>query len=291
MEINTLAKKIKVLGGNLYLVGGAIRDEIMNKKSADEDYCITGLKKEDIEKIFPKEVINNLKFNVIKFEKKEFALARIDKKVKKGHKGFKIISNKDINIIDDLKRRDITINSIAKNVLTEDIIDPFNGIKDINNKILRATNLKEFCYDPLRIYRIARFSSTLDFKLDKKTLTVIKNTKSLRQEIKTISKSRIYEEIKKALLGIKPSNFFNVLKNTKLLDIHFKEIYDLIGAKQPKKYHPEGDSYVHTMITLDNTRKLTNDLKTIYGALVHDLGKGKTKKEMYPHHYNHDENR
>ena len=112
----------------------------------------------------------------------------------------------------------------------------------------------------------------------------------LREELNTLSKERVFVEFRKALLSDKPSNFFNVLRKANVLDIHFKEIYDLIGSLQPVKYHPEGDSYNHTMIAVDNSVDLTNDPMIRYAALVHDLGKGITPKEMYPHHYGHDKN-
>lgn len=239
----------------------------------------------NLKKYFLKQFGLNEKFAVFKFENKEFTLARKDEKKSKGHKGFNIIINPKITIQEDLKRRDITINSIAKEILTNKTIDPFGGIEDIKNKKIKATNKIEFINDPVRIYRAARFSATLNFEISFETIELMKKA---RNELETISKTNIYYEFKKALLGINPSNFFNNLKDAKILDIHFKEIYNLIGVKQPKKYHPEGDSYIHTMITLNNTKKLTNNFKIIYGALVHDLGKGITPKEIYPHHYGHD---
>lgn len=140
--------------------------------------------------------------------------------------------------------------------------------------------------DPLRVYRVARFASELDFEVQEDTLKLMN---SLRGELDTLSKERVFVEFKKALSSNKPSKFFNVLSKADVLDIHFKEIYDLIGSLQPLKYHPEGDSYNHTMITVDNSTKLTNDLLIRYACLVHDLGKGLTPKEMYPHHHGHAE--
>lgn len=112
--------------------------------------------------------------------------------------------------------------------------------------------------------------------------------KDLKDELNTLSKERVFVEFRKALMSNKPSNFFNVLREANVLDIHFKEIYDLIGSLQPIKYHPEGDSYNHTMIVVDNSVNLTDDPKVRYAALVHDLGKGLTPKDMYPHHHGHD---
>lgn len=112
--------------------------------------------------------------------------------------------------------------------------------------------------------------------------------KEVKPELETLSAERIFTELKKALEAEKPSIFFNVLKDTDVLDVHFKEIYDLIGAIQPVKYHPEGDAYNHSMLALDNSAKLTEDTKIRFSTLVHDLGKGTTPKEIYPHHYGHD---
>ena len=153
-------------------------------------------------------------------------------------------------------RRDITINSIAQDVLTKEIIDPFNGQEDLKNKIIRATSTS-FKEDPLRVYRVARFASELNFKVEKLTIQMM-------------------NEFRKALATEKPSIFFYVLKEAGVLDIHFKEIYDLIGSIQPIEYHPEVDSYNHTMIVVDNSAKLTDNLEIRYASLVHDLGKGLT---------------
>lgn len=111
---------------------------------------------------------------------------------------------------------------------------------------------------------------------------------SLREELLSLSKERVFTELKKALETKKPSIFFEVLRQANILDIHFKEIYDLIGALQPEKYHPEGDSYNHTLLALDNSAKLTKKVILRFCTLVHDLGKGTTPKEMYPHHYDHE---
>ena len=169
-------------------------------------------------------------------------------------------------------------------VLTKKIIDPFNGVEDIKNKVIRATS-SAFVEDPLRVYRVARFAAQLEFGVDEGTLELMSN---LKQELYTLSKERVFDEFRKALAQNKPSIFFEVLKKANVLDVHFKEIYNLIGALQPEKYHPEGDAYNHTLIVLDEISKNTDDLKIRFAGLVHDLGKGLTPKEEYPHHHGHD---
>lgn len=224
-------------------------------------------------------------FEVFGINGEQFALARKEEKIGVGHKEFKITTGENITIEEDLQRRDITINAIAKDVLTGRIIDPFGGIDDISKKQIRATS-NAFCEDPLRVYRVARIAAQTGFAVEENTL---KQMNSLKEELKTLSKERVFIELKKALQSNKPSIFFEVLRKAQVLDVHFKEINDLIGSLQPKEYHPEGDSYNHTMIVVDKSVELTNDVAIRFACLVHDLGKGVTPKEMYPHHYGHDE--
>lgn len=285
MDEISIANKIKSIGGKLYLVGGAVRDELMGICPQDKDYCVTGLSKEDIKKSFPEAKIVGKDFPVYIIDGCEVALARREYKIANGYKGFEVKTSKEINIVEDLKRRDITINAIAKDVLTEEIIDPFGGIQDIKNKIIRSVS-SAFKEDPLRVYRVARFAAKLDFAVEKDTIYMMK---SLKNEMKYITSERVYEELKKALQTDKPSIFFNILKQADVLDVHFKEIYDLIGVVQPQKYHPEGDVYAHTMIVLDSVSKNTPDVSVRFAALVHDLGKAKTPKEILPQHIGHDE--
>ena len=290
-EIIKIAQKIEKAKGRLYLVGGAIRDDLLGKKTHDEDYCVTGMTAEKFQKIFPEAHIRGKAFEVFDMYGKEFAIARTESKYGLGHKEFEINTSPKITIEQDLARRDITINSIAKDVLTGKIIDPFNGRKDIENKIIKATT-KAFKEDPLRVYRVARFAAQLGFKVEKQT---IEQMTELKNELDTLSGERVFEELKKALNTSKPSIFFGVLRKTGVLDIHFKEINNLIGAEQPVQYHPEGDAYNHTMLVLDKSAELTEEypinrkLEIRFSALVHDLGKGTTPKEEYPHHYGHEE--
>lgn len=285
MDIFKIAKKIQDVGGSLYLVGGAIRDEIMGKDVYDRDYAVCGISKEKFQELFPEAKRRGKAFEVFDIERTEFALARKDRKIGIGHKGFETEVAESITIEEDLARRDITINSIAKEVLTGKIIDPFNGVEDIKNGIIRKTT-EAFLEDPLRVYRVARIAAKTEFKVEKETL---KFMNSLKEELITLSKERVFCELEKALKTEKPSIFFNVLRKANVLDVHFKEIYDLIGVEQPIEYHKEGDAYNHTMQSLDNVSKLTKDTSIRFATLVHDLGKGITPKSMYPHHYGHDE--
>ena len=251
----------------------------------DEDYCVTGLTQKEFEQLFPQAQIQGKDFPVYILNGKEFALARKERKNGIGHKQFEFLTDKSITIKQDLARRDITINSIAQDVLTKEIIDPFHGKEDIQNNIIRKTT-DAFAEDPLRVYRVARFAASLNFEVEKDTLNAM--TK-LKEELKTLSKERVFTELKKSLFTNHPSQFFKVLKQANVLEVHFQEISNLIGKIQPEKHHPEGDSYAHTMIVLENSAKLTNDLAIRFSCLVHDLGKGNTPDEILPHHYGHDE--
>ncbi len=284
-NIEQIAKIIENNGGRLYLVGGALRDKLMGLKEMDKDYCITGLSKQKFQSLFPNAKIQGKDFPVFILNNQEFALARKEKKLGVGHKDFEFLANETITIEEELARRDVTINSIAEDVLTKQVIDPFEGRKDIKNKILRQTT-NAFKEDPLRAYRIARFAAVLGFTVEENTIT---SMYELKDELLALSKERVFTEFKKALVSNSPSVFFDVLRRADILGVHFLEIAQLIGKEQPLKYHPEGDSYNHTMIVVDNSTKLTNNLEIRFSCLVHDLGKGTTPNEILPHHYGHEE--
>ena len=144
LNIIEIANKIKECGGKLYLVGGAVRDELLRKEAQDKDYCVVGLNSEQFKQLFPQANIRGKAFEVFDLEGSEFAMARTETKIGKGHTEFKIETNPQITIEQDLARRDITINSIAQEVLTGKIIDPFNGINDIKNKIIITKNVLNF---------------------------------------------------------------------------------------------------------------------------------------------------
>jgi len=286
MDIKQIALKIENAGGMLYLVGGAVRDKLLEIENFDEDYVVVGLTSDEFKAIFPDAFPRGKSFEVWDVGGKEFAMARIERKTGTGHKEFEIKTGKEITIEEDLKRRDITINAIAEGILTGEIIDPFGGRDDLEKRIIRAVS-ESFSEDPLRVYRVARLAAKLEFEVEENTLKLMNK---LKPELNTLSAERVCEELKKALSVKKPSIFFEILKKADVLKIHFKEIYDLIGKIQPEKYHHEGDGYVHTMMVLDECAKQTQKTEIRFSALVHDLGKGITPKEMLPHHYGHDKN-
>lgn len=215
----------------------------------------------------------------------EFALARTEKKTGSKHTDFIFESSPSLSIYDDLSRRDLTVNSIAIDVISQEIIDPYNGINDIKNKILKLTS-SAFSEDPLRVYRVARFASQLNFDIDLDTLKTMQNMKN---SLFNLSVERVFNEFRKALQSNNPTNFFNILRSANCLDVHFQELSNLIDVQQPLEYHPEGDVYNHTMEVLDKVSKITANELIRFGALVHDFGKAATPRENWPHHYKHNE--
>lgn len=250
MDIYEIALKIKNHGGRLYLVGGSVRDEIIGKSSNDKDFCVVGLDEKEFVNLFKEAKLIGKTFPVFILYGNEFALARTEKKISNGYKGFKTYSSKNITIYQDLKRRDITINAIAKDVLTGEYIDPFLGIEDIKLKRIRHIS-DAFLEDPLRAYRVARLAATLLFRVDSST---INKMQLIKKELPFLSSQRVFEELKKSLKGNNPSIFFKVLKDANLLDVHFKELNDL-------------ENFNNVMSTLDEVSKSTNSLEVRFSSI------------------------
>lgn len=293
--IKEIKENIIKNGGNIYLVGGSVRDIIMQEMELiptevnpkDFDFCITGFSQEQFEEIFSKAIIQGKEFPVYIFKELkgcEFALARKERKAAEGYRGFKIITSPEVTIKDDLIRRDVTVNSISYDFSAKKIIDPFGGVRDIKTKLLRATS-EAFKEDPLRVYRVAQLAARLSFEVEPETIRMMNG---LKAELSTISAERVFVEMRKAFKTKQPSRFFMVLSLAGVLDVHFPEIARLIGVPQPEQYHPEGDAFNHSMIVLDKAAEKTDKEEVIYAALVHDVGKGATDPSMWPRHIGHD---
>ena len=271
---------IKHLGGESYIVGGYMREKYMKvPHTGDKDYVVTGIKIENIP--FTKIVGCSAPVFLVKINgiKCEIALARTDKKNGIGYHGFEFHTSPNITIKDDLYRRDLTCNAIARNILTGEIYDPYNGISDIDNKILRCVSDESFIEDPLRLYRLARFAARFyDFKIDNHTFLMCMK---MKDQLNDIVPERVFLELDKLLKydNIKARRFFDVLIKLNCLDVHFKEINNLVV---PDRH--DGTSYEHTMRLLEHGM----DKYIRFGLLVHDLGKGCTDKDLHPHHYNHE---
>ena len=278
MELN----KIYKAGGNVYLVGGAVRNLLLAKKVNDLDIIISGLSEEKFLELFSDAKKVGTDFEV-------FLLKDSKKNIK-----YEITLIKDGELHKDLKRRDFTINSIAVELKKLKLIDPFNGLSDLILGKLQITDKNSFKEDPLRIYRCFRLAIKYNLKISEKTLRpLLLNAERLKE----IYPERVFEELKKIILMDGASQFFWLLKELELLKYHFPELKELIGASQPEEHHPEGDAFNHTMLAFDEIIRLTSkpeftDRKKFmlrYAVLVHDIGKAATPPEEYPHHYDHED--
>ncbi|MBR6012678.1 MAG: HD domain-containing protein [Selenomonadaceae bacterium] len=282
------AKKIDELGGTAYLVGGAVRDKFRNVKAHDKDYCICGLDEKIFSENFPKAEKFGKSFPVysVKIDGKlsEVAFARTERKVGEGYRGFSVNFDKNVTIEEDLFRRDTTINAMAIKILTGEIIDPFGGKKDIEQKKIRAVS-EHFTEDPVRALRAARQSAQFNFEITSETLTAMN---FCAEELSKEPGERIFAELENALKTDKPSIFFRSLDKANLLKIIFPEIYQLKGKIQPVFFHPEGDAYEHSLKILDEVSSVNKKTVVRFAALVHDIGKGITPTDMLPHHYQHE---
>ncbi|MFW5962335.1 MAG: HD domain-containing protein [bacterium] len=281
-------QKIANLGGSVFLVGGAVRDLLLGLVPKDRDYCVTGVTVEAFTSAFPKAELVGKDFPVflleVDGEVSEVAFARTERKSGKGHQGFDVFTSPEVTIEEDLLRRDLTINAMAKNLVTGEIIDPFEGQKDLHNGIIRATS-SAFAEDPLRVLRAARFAARYGFVIEERTLEMMS---SLRGELSELSVERVFVELSKTLEQAKrPSVFFRVLKAAKVLDVHFPEVADLVGVPQPEKHHPEGDAFEHSLQVLDEASKLSQEPVVRFAALAHDLGKAVTPNDVLPSHHGH----
>ena len=280
---------LQKIGAKPILVGGCVRDSLLQIPCKDYDIEIFGIDSvELIEKSLKK--FGNVKlvgksFGVLTLKVDDydfdFALARTEKKIGLGHGDFEVITNASLTYKQAALRRDFTINSIGYDFFKEEFLDPFNGMYDLENKTLRHISDDTFIEDPLRVYRAIQFASRFKFKINNKTKELCRKM-VLNDDLKYLARERIYEEFKKLFLkSEKPSLGFELLKELGVLK-YFPELQALINCEQDKEYHPEGDVWIHTLMTLDEMAKIIKDenikdeyriLYLFYAELCHDLGK------------------
>ena len=261
--------------GDVWLVGGALRDEVLGETSKDKDYVITGVNANDLK--FDKVAGKDFPVFLVKIANQtcEVAVARKERKMGLGYKGFKFYTDKLLTINDDLYRRDLTMNAMAKNIISNEIIDPYNGYESIKSKTLKHVS-EAFAEDPLRVLRVARFASRFNFSVDEETKELMKK---IVPELIHISTERIWKELETVLAYNNPSIFFKVLDEVNALPIIFPEIEAL---KVPDKH--DGTAYNHTLKVLDSGDTPIER----FALLVHDFGKGVTPKEKHPSHFQHE---
>lgn len=272
----------------IYLVGGAVRDELLKLPIKERDFVVVGANPNEMLENGFKQVGKDFPVFLHPKTKEEYALARQERKSGHGYHGFLFITNPNVSLEEDLLRRDLTINAIAKDE-NNNLIDPYNGIKDLKNKILRHVS-PAFKEDPLRVLRVARFAARfhhLGFTIADETLNLMQKI-SLSFELEHLTPERVYKEIKLALETQNPKIFFETLRKISALKILLPEIDALYNVPQKAEYHPEIDTGIHTMMVLEEATKLSNDVEIRFAALVHDLGKAKTPKEQLPSHHGHE---
>lgn len=282
--VRDIAKKVNEQGGVAYYVGGYVRDMLMGIESKDIDVEIHGVevaKVVDILKGFGtvEEIGKQFGVYMIKGLDVDFSLPRTEIVIGEGHTGFDVTVEPYLGEEKAARRRDFTINAMMENILTGEVYDPFKGKEDIKRGVIRHVNENSFVEDPLRVYRMAQFASRFNFEVEKQTLEMCKSI-----DVSTLAKERVNEEFKKGLLkSDEPSIFIRLLREVGVIEKVFKEIDDLIGCKQSKEHHPEGDVFTHTMMVLDEAAKQRDKVSEPYaymlGALFHDIGKPLTVEE------------
>lgn len=271
----------------IYLVGGAVRDQLLGIEVKDKDFLVVGSTPDEMLAKGFKEVGKDFPVFLHPKTGDEYALARTERKSGKGYKGFSVDFSSEITIEQDLIRRDLTINAIAQTESGE-IIDPFNGQQDLKNKVLRHVS-PAFAEDPLRVLRVARFAARfhhLGFTIAPETMLLMQDLS--KNEISELTAERVWQETQRALTTDAPWIYFEALRECGALKVLIPELNKLWGIPNPEQWHPEIDTGLHTMMVLEQATKKTNKPVIRFAALFHDLGKGETPKEEWPHHKGHE---
>ena len=267
----------------IYLVGGAVRDTLLGLTPKDEDYVVVGSSPQEMLSLGYKEVGKDFPIFLHPETGDEYALARTELKVGLGYTGFSC-AWKGVTLAEDLSRRDLTINSMAQDLVTGEIIDPFNGRGDLHDKVLRHTT-EAFSEDPLRVLRVARFLARFgkEWSIATNTLCLMDNL-SATGELLSLTPDRIWKETEKALGEKTPSLFFETL-------LPYTELFfdlDLMqSTEQRPDHHPEGDVFIHTMMVVNYAAKQCLSKEEVFACLTHDFGKY-VSQEKYGNAHGHE---
>jgi len=293
-KVLEICQAVEEADGEALLVGGSVRDIFFNKMPKDFDLEIYKLEAKEIKKIiqkFGKVSEVGKAFGVLKIFLGngidiDISLPRTDSKVDEGHKGFEVKTNPDMSIEDAARRRDFTMNSMAADPLMGKLRDPFNGLNDIRNRILKITDPERFQDDPLRVLRAVQFAGRFGLEIDKESLAIIQK---MAPSLKELPKERILEEWKKLLIkSDKPSLGLIAAKSIGIFKELHPEFDDLTKVPQEKEWHPEGDVWMHTLMSVDEATKLCREydldketaFTVLLSSLCHDLGKQSTTEMM-----------
>ena len=273
----------------IYQVGGSVRDQLLGLPVADRDWVVVGATAQEMETLGYRLVGKDFPVFLHPVTHEEYALARTERKVGPGYKGFTVHATPDVSLEDDLRRRDLTVNAIAE-AADGSLIDPFHGRADLEARLLRHVSAA-FVEDPVRILRVARFAA----RFAQLGFTVAAETNALMAEmvaageVDALVPERVWAETQRALAEASPARFFEVLRDCGALAKLFPEIDCLFGVPQPEEHHPEIDTGVHTLMVLTQAARLSPAPEVRFAALVHDLGKGTTPAAEWPRHIEHEE--
>ncbi|TPQ42088.1 MULTISPECIES: multifunctional CCA addition/repair protein [Cupriavidus] len=276
----------------VYAVGGAIRDELLGKPSQDRDYVVVGATPADMEAAGYKPVGKDFPVFLHPRTKEEYALARTERKTAMGYKGFAFYCEPDVTLDDDLVRRDLTINAMARAVdddgkLVGPVIDPHGGQRDLAARQFRHVS-EAFAEDPVRILRVARFAARFhDFTVAPETVALMRRMVDAG-EVDALVPERVWQELARGLMEARPARMFEVLRQCGALARLLPELDRLWGVPQRADYHPEVDTGVHVMMVIDCAAAMGTTLAVRFAALVHDLGKGTTPEHVLPRHLGHE---
>ena len=272
----------------IYLVGGAVRDSLINYPSSENDWVVVGATPEQMTDLGYKPVGQDFPVFIHPKTGEEYALARTERKSGHGYKGFEFYTSTEVSLEEDLIRRDLTINAMAQDDEGH-IIDPFDGQKDLAHKLLRHVS-EAFTEDPLRVLRVARFAARyahLGFTVAPETMELMKSIVA-KGEMKFLVAERVWKETSRALTEQSPQMFFEVLKACNALEVLLPEVDALFGVPQRADYHPEIDTGIHTLMALKAATKLTDCEAIRFAVLVHDVGKAITPEDVLPSHSGHE---
>ncbi|MEJ2686862.1 MAG: multifunctional CCA addition/repair protein [Gammaproteobacteria bacterium] len=273
----------------IYLVGGAVRDRLLDLPVKERDWVVVGATAEQMETLGYRPVGKDFPVFLHPETHEEYALARTERKTGPGYRGFTVHASPEVTLEEDLQRRDLTINAMAEDNAGR-LVDPFHGQRDLDARVLRHVS-PAFVEDPVRVLRVARFAARyahLGFQVAEETNALMARMVT-DGEVDHLVPERVWQETVKALGARNPARFFEVLRECGALARVFPEIERLFGVPQPPAHHPEVDTGVHTLMVVTQAARLTPDTRVRFAALVHDLGKGTTPADILPRHIGHEE--
>ena len=272
----------------VYLVGGAVRDRLLGWPVRERDWVVVGALPEDLERQGYVSVGREFPVFLHPQTREEYALARLERKVAPGYRGFTTRFSPDVTLEEDLRRRDLTINAMAEDASGE-IIDPYGGQRDLRARLLRHVS-EAFVEDPVRVLRVARFAARyapLGFRVAQETVALMRRM-SESGELSALVPERVWQETERALRESRPEVFFETLRECGALGRIFPEVEALFGVPQPQQWHPEVDTGVHVMLALRWAGGAALPATARFAVLTHDLGKALTAPERWPSHHGHE---